>query len=112
MLTKIVLYSTILKKGGDYMVKNGERLLKIEEVAVLLGCSVKTINMWYWFRKENPDNEYAKMLPDYLQESAKSARYWRTSDMWKMIQFKDSIPHGRNGILGSITQKYRKKAVV
>lgn len=85
------------------------RLLKIEEVAILIGSSSKSINNWYWFKRENPDDEYAKILPDYIQEGARQTRYWRESDIWKLIEFKQSIPMGRNGIMGSITQKYYKK---
>lgn len=86
-----------------------EKLLKLEEVAILIGSSGKSINNWYWFKRENPDNEYAKMLPDYVQEGARQTRYWKESDIWKLIEFKKSIPQGRNGIMGSITQKYYHK---
>lgn len=87
------------------------KMLKIEEVAVLIGSSVKTINNWYWFKRENPDNEYAQMLPDYIQEGARQTRYWNEDDVWKLINFKNSIPTGRKGVMGSVTQKYlRNKA--
>lgn len=83
-----------------------ERLLKLEEVAVIIGSSVKSINNWYWFKRENPDNEYARMLPDYIQEGARQTRYWKESDIWKLVAFKQAIPQGRGGIMGSVTQKY------
>ena len=86
-----------------------EKLLRLEEVAVLLGCSSKSINNWYWFRRENPDNEYAKLLPDYIQEGLRQTRYWKLSDIPKLREFKLSIPQGRGGIMGSITQKYYRK---
>lgn len=86
-----------------------ERLLKIEEVAVKIGSSCKSINNWYWFKRENPDNEYAKMLPEYIQYGARQTRYWKEEDIPKLIEFKQSIPQGRNGIMGSITQKYYHK---
>lgn len=86
-----------------------ERLLKLEEVAILIGSSGKSINNWYWFKRENPDNEYAKMLPDYIQESPRQTRYWKESDIWRLIEFKQAIPQGRNGIMGSVTQKYYHK---
>lgn len=88
---------------------NSERLLKLEEVAILIGSSCKSINNWYWFKRENPDSEYAKMLPDYTQEGARQTRYWKESDVWKLLEFKQAIPHGRKGILGSVTQKYYRK---
>ncbi len=86
-----------------------ERLLKLEEVALRVDVSFKTINNWYMFRKQNPDNEYAKMLPDFIQSGARQTRYWRESDIWKLIEFKQAIPQGRNGIMGDITQKYYRK---
>ena len=86
-----------------------ERLLKLEEVAVLINSSGKSINNWYWFKRENPDNEYAKMLPDYIQEGGRQTRYWKESDVWKLIEFKQAIPKGRGGVMGDITQKYYRK---
>lgn len=82
------------------------RLLKIEEVAVRIGSSVKSINNWYWFKRTEPDSDYAKMLPDYIQEGNRQTRYWEESDVWKLIEFKNNLPKGRNGIMGSVTQKY------
>lgn len=86
-----------------------ERLLKIEEVAVLIGSSCKSINNWYWFKRENPDNPYAKLLPDYIQEKERQTRYWKESDIWKLLNFRQSIPQGKNGVMGSVTQRYYKK---
>lgn len=86
-----------------------ERLLKLEEVAMLIGSSCKSINNWYWFRRENPDNEYAKMLPEYTQHGARQTRYWKESDLWKLIEFKKAIPQGKKGVMGSITQRYYRK---
>ena len=86
-----------------------ERLLKLEEVALRVDVSFKTINNWYMFKKQNPDNEYAKLLPDFIQSGARQTRYWRESDIWKLIEFKQAIPQGRNGIMGEITQKYYRK---
>lgn len=83
-----------------------EKLLRIEEVAVTIGSSCKSINNWYWFKRENPDNEFAQMLPDYVQFGERQTRYWKKSDIQKLIEFKKAIPHGRNGLMGSITQRY------
>ena len=84
--------------------------LRIEEVALFLGVSVETINIWYRFKKANPNDEYAKMLPDYEQNNgARSCRYWAQKDLDKLIQFKNSRPIGRNGAMGTVTQKYVKK---
>lgn len=97
------------EKIKDELTNQEERLLRLEEVAILIGSSGKSINNWYMFRKQNPDNEYAKMLPDFIQQGARQTRYWKESDVWKLINFKQSIPQGRNGIMGCITQKYYHK---
>lgn len=86
-----------------------EKLLRIEEVALLVGSSTQTINNWYRWKKIHPENELAKLLPDYIQQGNRQIRYWKNSDIWSIIEFKNSIPHGRNGILGDITQKRSKK---
>lgn len=87
-----------------------DRLLKIEEVALLVGKSVKTINNWYWFKRLNPENELAQMLPDYVQENSRQQRFWKQSDIWKLIEFAQRIPKGRNGIMASVTQRYYTKS--
>lgn len=89
-------------KGGDNLGK-----LRIEEVAAILHCSTNTINSWYRFRKQFPEDEYAKLLPDYTQgDSRTSARYWDSGDLWKFAEFRLKLPIGRNGVMGDITQKY------
>lgn len=88
---------------------NKEQALRIEEVAIILGVSTNTINYWYRFKAQNPDNEYAKLLPDYHQDGGeKSPRYWKQNDIPKFIQFQEKIPKGRGGIMGAVTQKYVK----
>jgi predicted DNA-binding transcriptional regulator AlpA len=83
----------------------GERLLKIEEVALMIGVSVQTINIWYKWARTNPDNDYAKMLPTYKQMGTRQTRYWTQSDIWKLIEFNKVIPRGRNGVMGDVTQR-------
>ena len=87
-----------------------DRLLKVEEVALSVGVSVKTINNWYWFKRDHPEHELAELLPDFIQEGVRQTRYWKREDVWKIITFKQAIPRGRNGIMGEITHKlYVKK---
>lgn len=86
-----------------------EQLLRIEEVALLVGTSTQTINNWYRWKRLHPDHELAKLLPDYIQENPRQMRYWKKSDIWTLTEFKNTIPHGRNGILGEITQKQYQK---
>lgn len=87
-----------------------EARLRIEEVALFIGTSVNTINAWYRFKRQEPDNEYAKMLPDYTQDGGdRSTRYWTQEDVQKLIEFKQKRPIGKNGVMGIVTQKYVKK---
>ena len=84
--------------------------LRIEEVALFVGVSVNTVNSWYRFKREEPDNEYAKLLPDYKQDGGdRSTRYWTSEDIEKFLEFKQKRPIGKNGVMGMITQKYVKK---
>ena len=82
-------------------------LLRIEEVAVLVNVSVKSINEWYVFKRTEPTNEYAKMLPDPIKDNT-GRRLWKESDVDKLIKFHNDIPKGRNGIMGKVTQRYYK----
>lgn len=84
-------------------------LLRIEEVALLIGASTQTINNWYRWKKINENHPLAKLLPDYVQEGNRQMRFWKKSDIWSIVEFKNSIPHGRNGILGDITQKRSRR---
>ena len=86
-----------------------ERRIKVEELALSVGVSVKTINNWYAFKQAEPDHELSKLLPDFEQDHARGTRTWKFSDIWKVKAFKERIPIGRNGAMGSITQKYVKK---
>ena len=85
-------------------------LLRVEEVALILNCSVNTINAWYRFRSQEPDNEYAKMLPDYIKAGGQTTvRLWKQSDIPKLLEFQHKRPIGRNGVMGKVTQKYVNK---
>jgi len=82
-------------------------------VADKLNCKVSTINLWYAFKKENSTEDskyysYAKMLPEYTRGSKgpRGTRYWTEEDIEKLREFQQSIPHGRNGILGDVTKRY------
>lgn len=73
-----------------------ERLMKVQEVAVAIDSSVQSINGWYKWKKENPDHELAKLLPDYTrEEGGKRTRFWKQSDIWQIMQFKKSLPDVR-----------------
>lgn len=84
-------------------------LLRIEEVAVLCGVSVQTINNWYKFKRENPDNEYARLIPNYETIGGHGQRFWDKADVPSLLSFKDKMPKGCKGVMGSVTQRYVKK---
>ena len=83
-------------------------LLRIEEVAVLCGVSVQTVNNWYKFKRENPNNEYARLLPNFECIGGRNQRFWDKSDISALISFKDKMPKGCKGVMGSVTQRYVK----
>lgn len=96
--------------------KKEERMLKATEVAFLVGIAPKTLEVWYAFKRKYPDNEYAKMLPDYEQQGARGMRLWKESDIEKIIEFQKVKPNGRGrdatGLFGDMSYSkhyYTKK---
>lgn len=83
-------------------------LLRAEEVAVLCGVSIQTINNWYKFKRENPNNEFARLLPDYVVIGGHGQRFWEKSDIDAMLTFKMRVPRGCKGVMGDVTQRYVK----
>lgn len=85
-------------------------MMKVEEVAVRLGVSVQTINRWYKFKKENPDSEVSKNIPDFITEKTSSGiiRLWQDDDVWKLVQFRTQIKPGRAGKMGKYGGKGTK----
>lgn len=100
-------YENLRKQEEKVM--NETKLLTVEEVAYVLGVSVKTINNWYAFKRKNPENELVKILPDFIQEGKRQTRKWSEDSIELMRVYKNSIPKGRNGVMGSVTQCYYKK---
>jgi len=86
-----------------------EKLLNVSEVSLLVGSSIQTIASWYRWKDLNPEHPLALLIPEYTRIGNRRTRYWQRDDVWKLIEFKNSIPQGRNGIMGSVTQKYVKK---
>ena len=84
-------------------------LINVQTLSFLVGSSIQTISSWYRWKHENPDHELAKLLPEYTKIGNRNTRYWNKDDVWKLIEFKSSIPQGRNGVMGSVTQRYVKK---
>lgn len=79
--------------------------LKIEELACIIGVSSQTLNIWYKWKRYFPDSPNASLLPDYVQEGPHKTRYWKRDDVWKLIEFKNSVVRGRGGNMGDITQR-------
>lgn len=89
---------------------NKEEMLTIEQVAVLIGSSVNTINMWYRYKQLHPESEYSIILPEFTRiGGVRGTRYWNKNDLWKLIEFKQVIPQGRAGVMADVTQKYNKR---
>ena len=82
-----------------------EKLLNVSQVSLLVGSSIQTITSWYKWKELHPDNPLVKFLPDYTRGERRT-RYWKQSDVWLLMKFKEIINHGRNGIMGDVTQKY------
>lgn len=85
-----------------------QRKFRAIEVALLLDISVATLGNWYVFKRQNPDNEIAKLLPEPIQKAPRQTRYWTEEDIPKLVEFKSKVVWGRNGFMGSITQRYGK----
>ena len=89
------------------------RGLKVEEVAVRIGVSTQTLNRWYKFKRENPNDKMSKLLPAYkLTKSDKNlpTRLWKESDIDKLLRFKDNVTRGRDGLMGQYKGKGTKNA--
>lgn len=87
---------------------NGQ-LYKVTEIAMILDVSIYTINNWYLFKRQNPDDEFAKMLPEPMQQTTRQTRYWTEEDLQKLIEFKSKIKVGRSGFMKSVSQQYSKR---
>lgn len=76
--------------------------LKAEEVAFRVGVSTQTLNRWYKFKKENPNDEMSKLIPAYKKVITSSGlmRLWKMEDVEKLINFKSQIIPGRCGRMG------------
>ena len=90
------------------LARTQEVLVTATQVAAQAGISIQTLNIWYKFKRDNPEHELAKMLPDYLVGERRT-RYWKMSDVYKLVEFQTNLPKGRNGVMGDITQKYYRK---
>ena len=78
-------------------------LLRIEEVAMILGVSRQTLERWYKFKKQNPESEIAQEIPDYTYGKTVSSgrtRLWTQEAVFSLVQFKAERKLGRTGKMG------------
>ena len=77
--------------------------LRIEEVAMIIGVSVQTLERWYKFKREHPDSETAQKIPDYrcvVTAGARQTRVWSQEAVFALSQFKLTRKLGRTGEMG------------
>lgn len=77
--------------------------LRIEEVAMIIGVSVQTLERWYKFKKEHPESEVAQEIPEYFVGSttgARRTRLWTQEAVFSLMQFKTERKLGRTGKMG------------
>ena len=82
--------------------------LTASQVAARIGVSSYTVKRWYsfWENLENTDvvtlNELVKngmpVLPKYLVIGTRGDRVWDEDDIPDLIEFKNWVPHTKNGI--------------
>lgn len=77
-------------------------------VAQHLDISVATLNNWYkWYNNpefKKPDN--TPKLPEYIQATPRSPKYWDSDDLEVLAAFKNWLPKGRGGVMGELSARY------
>lgn len=85
------------------------KLLTADEVCKELNISIFTLNNWYRYKRENPEDDLAQILPEYTKRTATSPRQWRRGDLKKLTKFKETRKLGSKGQMSKSLQKYYKK---
>lgn len=75
----------------------------------MTGVSVKTLDIWYMWKRLHPEHELAQLLPEYVQEGKRHKRYWEYDAIYQILEFRKAMPRGRSGLMGEVTQKYIRK---
>lgn len=94
--------------GGGVIIQT-EDMLDINQVCKRIKVSVYTVENWYRFKREHPEDELALLLPDYYKEHINSRKFWKKEDIKKLKEFKSVRKLGRNGQMSETIQKYRKR---
>lgn len=89
----------------ETFVVGDEMLVTAEEIAYHIGVSVRTIDLWYKWKRRNPNHPLAKLLHDPTRINKR--RYWKAKDVTDIEVFQNSIPRGPGGLFAEIT--YHKK---
>lgn len=105
-LTELLYYNNFDEGGVN--IQNND-LLTINEVCRRLRISRYTLENWYRFKREFPEDELAMLLPDYHKEKVNSLRFWKKEDIKRLREFKNLRKLGRNGQMSNTIQKYVKK---
>jgi hypothetical protein len=71
---------------------NGERYLKLGEVAKLLERSTQTIILWYKYQDDK--GEDVGLPPVRTDLDKRGSRYWKEEDIAALVDFRDGITRG------------------
>lgn len=77
------------------------------KIAQFLDISVPTLNSWYAFYSGDQFEKPEGMppLPAFEQEGPHRPRYWDEDALYDLKKFKEWIPRGRAGVMGSLNAR-------
>ena len=82
-------------------------LYNVTEVTEIVGITTPTLESWLRFKHEQPEHELSMLLPEPKRVGPRKARYWTKEEVRRIMLFKEKLPRGCKGILG--TPRYYKK---
>lgn len=84
-----------------------EDYVNATQLSQYLNVSVPTINIWYkWYFGDFPKPDDVPELPKFESRGARQTRYWKVSDLPKIVAFKKWLPHGKKGVMGAYTVNF------
>lgn len=84
-----------------------EKLITATKVTQYLDITLRTLDNWYRYQKETEKKpENMPSLPEYVQQGPRTPRFWKESDLPKLLAFKEWIPRGRLGVMGRTNERY------
>ena len=51
-----------------------DKMLNLNEVALLVGVSVQTVNSWYRWKRLHPEHELTKLIPEFVRGGNRNTR--------------------------------------